>query len=131
VPLTGYGGDYCQGRLQSVQISNGAPFDSGSVSLPPGRWTYYYITINTASLTVGSNTLTVAWSVSQPVLSNLYFIFSPVYSNSYGQLYFMPASSWVLNSSAVIPVGKMSLKRLTIYILIQITADLIKLSLCI
>ena len=103
-PLAGYGGDYCQGRLQSIQLASSGSFDSGSVSLSPGRWTYYYVTINTAGLTVASNTLTFSWSVSQPVLSNLYFIFSPVYSNSLGQLYFMPAATWVLNSSGVIPV---------------------------
>ena len=104
---SGYGGDYCEGPLTAVQLSGSGSFDTGSVGLAPGKWNYYYVTINTGSLTIGGNTLTFSWSVNQPVLSNLYFIFSPVYTNSLGSLYFMPASSWVLNNSANVPVSSL------------------------
>ncbi len=52
-----------------------------------------------------SNTLNIAWTVFPPVANNLYFIFSPIYGNSMGNLYFMPAASWVLNNSLSVPVG--------------------------
>ena len=100
----GYGGDYCEGPMTTVQLSGSGSFDTGTASLSAGKWTYYYVTINTGSLTIGGNTLTFSWNVNQPSLSNLFFIFSPVYTNSLGNLYFMPAASWVLNNSAVVPV---------------------------
>ena len=112
-PFAGYGGEYCQGRLQTVALSSSSSFDSGAVTVPPGRWVYYSVGINTGSLTVGGNTLTFSWTVAQPVASSLYFIFSPMYTNSLGNLYFMPAASWVLNNSAVVPVGEEANRHLS------------------
>lgn len=40
----GFGGPYCEGRLQRIMISDSSPnFDSGPVALLPGQWVYYNI----------------------------------------------------------------------------------------
>ncbi|GAX74856.1 hypothetical protein CEUSTIGMA_g2302.t1 [Chlamydomonas eustigma] len=116
----GYGGEYCQGALQNVKLSSSNSFQTGTISLPPGAWTYYYVTIDTNSLVSGYNTMTLSWYDGATLPSNLYFIFSPVYSNSLGNLYFMPAASWVLNTSTTVPIpsiGSQTSSYLSVWIM--------------
>ena len=113
----GFGGDFCEGPLTKVQLtispqggagsgSGSGSYDTGSVSLPPGSWSFYNVFINTSTLRVNqSDALDLSWSIKDPSFSNLFFIFSPVYTNSLGGLYFMPAASWVLNHTAKLQVS--------------------------
>lgn len=67
-------------------------------SMPSGVWTYLTINVPPSS-TLSGTFVSFQWIVSTPQPSDVFLALAPLYNSSLGELFFLPSSANVYNSS--------------------------------